>query len=388
VVTPAHDRPLGHRRPAGGPLILAALRTHGRLTQVELADRTGLTPAAVSVLVRELAGQGRVDIARTTRTGRSANAITLSRRSGVVVGIDIGHSHIAVASSDLAHQILDERSAEFSTGGSRDGTVELAVQLVLDSLAAGGATPDELLGIGLGIPGPLWEKDREVTAGTILPDWVGTHPAELFEHAFPGVPVTADNDSNLGALGERYWGAGLDAGDLIYIKLSTGVGAGLILNGAIHRGSGGTAGEIGHLQVDPDGLLCACGNRGCLETVLGLPYLLRALTRPDEEQPTLAEVAARAADDDPFTLAALRYAGNALGTVLAGLSTTLSPSLVVVGGRCLELGDHLTDIVLERARSLVLPALSDSIHLKPGMLGNRAELLGALTVAYAGAVPR
>lgn len=384
----SHDRPQGRRRPAGGPLITAALRAHGRLTQVELADHTGLTPAAVSILVRELAAQGTVDIARTTRTGRSANAVTLSRSTGIVVGIDIGHSHIAVASSDLAHHILDERSADFSTGGSREATVELAVQLVSDSLTAAGASTGELLGIGLGIPGPLWEKNHEVTAGTILPDWVGTHPAEIFRHAFPGVPVTADNDANLGALGERFWGAGIDADDLIYIKLSTGVGAGLILNDGIYRGSSGTAGEIGHLQVDSNGLLCACGHNGCLETVLGLPYLLHALTRPEDAPPTLAEVAARAADGDAHTLSALTRAGNALGTVLAGLTTTLSPSLVVVGGRCLEMGDHLVDTALARARSLVLPALSDNIQLRPGQLGNRAELLGALTVAYTNAVPR
>ena len=154
----------------------------------------------------------------------------------------------------------------------------MAAELVVETLADAGVARETVIGAGMGLPGPIDQGDGTVGSSAILPGWIGmTAAAELRRRL--DIPVMVDNDANLGALAEAAFGAGRDAGDLIYLKISSGIGAGLILNGRLYRGSAGLAGELGHVLVNPDGIVCRCGNRGCLETVAATGALVDLLRR-------------------------------------------------------------------------------------------------------------
>ena len=383
-MTPGNPTTRSRRLP-GGPAVLAALQRRGPLTQVALAAETGLTEASISFLVRDLSAADVLAVARTVREGRPSNLVSLTRAVGVVAGIDLGHRHIAVAVADFARTVLAEEWVELDDERPRSEITERTIGQLERVIRRAGVVDGDLTAIGLGLPGPLAEDHRQVVAGTILPDWVGYQPAQFLQQRYPGIPVLVDNDANLGALGEHQWGAGQGYDDLLYVKLSTGVGAGLIFGGNIFRGWKGTAGEIGHLQVAPYGQRCACGHYGCLETVLGLGHLLPRLRRPGEAVPGMSTIADRLAAGDDETVHELTRAAQALGDVLAVLITTLSPRMVIVGGTALELGPLLLSVARERARERVLPALIQEVRLVTGRLDHRAELLGALSAAAAAA---
>ena len=191
------------------------------------------------------------------------------------MGLDIGHQHIRVAVCDLSGKpVLDDWSpAEVDHAPVE--SLDLAHELVRDALASAGVDRDRLLGVGMGLAAPINKLTGELEANGILPGWHGIRPAEEMERRL-GFPVQLENDANVGALGEKVFGAARGVDDLIYVRLSAGVGAGLILDGRPYHGVRGVAGEIGHVLADPNGLICRCGNRGCLETVAS-PVAVAAL---------------------------------------------------------------------------------------------------------------
>ncbi|MFE0423663.1 ROK family protein, partial [Streptomyces sp. NPDC058953] len=245
--------------------VVRAVRMAGSLTQAEIARSTGLSAATVSNIVRELKESGTVEVTPTSAGGRRARSISLSGDAGVVVGVDFGHTHLRVAVADLAHQVLAEDSAPLDVDSSAGTGFDLAERMVTGLIAGTGTDPAKVLGVGLGVPGPIDGESGVIGPTSMLPGWVGSNPGKEMSERL-GVPVHVDNDANLGALGELVWGAARGVGDLAYIKVAGGVGAGLVMGGRIYRGPGGTAGEIGHLTLDESGPVCRCGNRGCLDT--------------------------------------------------------------------------------------------------------------------------
>jgi predicted NBD/HSP70 family sugar kinase len=191
------------------------------------------------------------------------------------------------------------------------------------------------------------------------------------------VPVHIDNDANLGALAESVLGAGRDAREMVYVMLSSGIGAGLVLGGRLHRGSRGTAGEIGHVLVNEQGALCRCGNRGCLETYAGVGALLELL-RPAHGELTVERMLELAADGDPACRRALADAARTVGQVLAALCNQLNPDRVVVGGTLSPAAELLLEPMRDMVHRYSIPAAADDAQIVQGALGERAELLGAL----------
>jgi predicted NBD/HSP70 family sugar kinase len=203
-----------------------------------------------------------------------------------------------------------------------------------------------------------------------------------------GLSVHVDNDANLGALAELYWGAGRGADDLVYLKVATGVGAGLVFDGHLYYGAGGTAGEIGHMTTDESGPLCRCGNRGCLETFAGAPAIVELLRSSLGEELSITEIAARADGDDAGCRRAMADAGRHIGHALADVCNLFNPERIVVGGTlgqsCRTLRDAMGDAVRERA----IRSAADDVEIVPGVLGERAEVLGAVALFLGRAEPR
>ncbi|HEY6740473.1 MAG TPA: ROK family transcriptional regulator, partial [Actinopolymorphaceae bacterium] len=260
-------------RAANVQRVVDAVRRHGVLSQAEIARRTGLSPASVSNIVRELVGARIVEASRGVRSGRRAQVVRMRADDGLVLGLDFGHRHVRVALADLHHTVLAERREVCDVGAAEVGAFAVAEKLVQDVLNDAQRDRSDLRAAGVGLPAPLPADGSALASWPILPGWGTIDPRQHLGRRL-GVPVYADNDANLGARGELFFGAGRGVANLAYVKAATGLGAGLVVEGRIYRGHGGSAGEIGHLTIDETGPICSCGNRGCLETLVGGPYLL------------------------------------------------------------------------------------------------------------------
>lgn len=359
--------------------VVRAVRMAGSLTQAEIARTTGLSAATVSNIVRELKDAGTVEVTPTSSGGRRARAVSLSADAGIVVGVDFGHSHLRVAVGNLAHTVLAEEAEPIDVDASADQGFDRAEQLVRRLVGQSGVSPAKVIGIGLGVPGPIDMETGVLGSTAILPGWVGTNPRDELA-ARMGVPVYVDNDANLGALGEQVWGAGHGAHDLAYIKVASGVGAGLVINGRIYRGPGGTAGEIGHITLDESGPVCRCGNRGCLETFTAARYVLPLLHSSHGTDLTMARVVRLAAEGDPGCRRVVADIGRHIGSGVASLCNLLNPSRVVLGGDLAEAGDLVLGPVRDSVARYAIPSAARQLKVLPGELDSRAEVLGALAL--------
>jgi predicted NBD/HSP70 family sugar kinase/biotin operon repressor len=364
--------------------VIESLRELGVASRAELARATGLSPATVSTLVGELVEAGIV-VDAPERTGRRSHGgrppalIALDPSGGVALGIDFGKRHLAVAVAALNHEILAERWREmhedYDARTGMDGAAKLAAQ----ALEHAGVAPDRVLGVGLGLAGPIHRSTGTIGSSAILPGWTGVQVAEEMGNRL-ALPVHVDNDANLGALAEFHWGAGRDASTLVYLKLATGIGAGLVIGGRLFHGAGGTAGEIGHTTIDEAGPICRCGNRGCLEMIAAAPAVVDLLRATRSEDLTIERVVELAADGDPGCQRAISDAGRHTGQAVANLCNLFNPERIVVGGSMGAAGEVLLGPMRDAVRRRVIPSAAEDVEIVPGVLGDRAELLGAVAL--------
>ncbi|MEV4501993.1 ROK family transcriptional regulator [Streptomyces klenkii] len=359
--------------------VVRAVRTAGSLTQAEIARTTGLSAATVSNIVRELKEGGTVEVTPTSSGGRRARSVSLSGDAGVVVGVDFGHTHLRVAVGNLAQRVLAEDAEPLDVDASAAQGLDRAEQLVRRLIDDAGIDPGKIIGVGLGVPGPIDVETGTLGSTAILPGWAGTNPRDELA-ARLSVPVHVDNDANLGALGELVWGAGRGAADLAYIKVASGVGAGLVINGQIYRGPGGTAGEIGHITLDESGPVCRCGNRGCLETFTAARYVLPLLHSAHGADLTVARMVQLAREGDPGCRRVISDVGRHIGSGVANLCNLLNPRRVVLGGDLAPSGELVLAPIRESVSRYAIPSAARQLEVVPGALGGRAEVLGALAL--------
>ncbi|WP_436522120.1 ROK family protein [Actinoplanes sp. HUAS TT8] len=349
-------------------LIFAAVREAGRISRAELAKRTGMARMTITGLVAELIEAGLLAetgaAADGSRPGRPARLLTLGERAGVVVGAVVGGDGIRIAVADLSGRILDERR---HPGGD---PAELA-----DLLAA--CTSQRVWSIVVGLSAPL--LNGVVQPGTVLPGWAGHEPARELT-ARLGHRVTVRNGADLCVIGEVAHGVAAGRRDVCYLRVSTGIGCGLMLAGHVHPGASGVAGELGHVQVDETGALCRCGNRGCLETIAAPREILAALAVTYGE-PLTAERAVELSRHDATVERIMADAGRMVGRVLADLANTVNPELVVLDGPLIEEGGPVLAGVREAIRRYAQPEVAESTEIRITGLGGRAGLLGAVTLA-------
>ncbi|UQX03582.1 ROK family transcriptional regulator [Streptomyces sp. RerS4] len=359
--------------------VVRAVRLAGSLTQAEIARTTGLSAATVSNIVRELKDGGTVEVTDTSAGGRRARSVSLSGDAGIVIGVDFGHTHLRVAVGNLAHQVLAEESEPLDVDASWVDGFDRAEALVGRLIEGIGVGRDKVIGVGLGVPGPIDVESGTLGSTAILPGWAGINPRQELSQRL-GVPVYVDNDANLGALGELVWGSGRGVKDLAYIKVASGVGAGLVINGQIYRGPGGTAGEIGHITLDESGPVCRCGNRGCLETFAAARYVLPLLQGSHGPELTMEGVVELAREGDPGCRRVVTDVGRHIGSGVASLCNLLNPSRVVLGGSLAEAGELVLAPIRESVGRYAIPSAARQLSVLTGSLGSRAEVLGALAL--------
>src|SRR5438270_5464130 len=285
-------------------LLLNLIWKERQVSRAELARRTGLSPSTVSAIVGDLERSGLVQSTGEglSRGGRRPTLLGFHDDAFFIIGVELGASHVLVTLTNLRGQVRVARHGAHAVQGDPAGALALVREFIDDCLRAERVARRRLIGIGVAVPSPVHPNAPGRLSHVILPAWSGYDVQAHLAGAY-NVPVFVDNDANLGALAEGWWGAGRSGDDLTYIKIATGIGAGFVIHGEVYRGAGGTAGEIGHLAVDPSGPRCMCGLNGCLAMFIGSQAVrARAKERMTGERgrlPTIADIVKSARNGDP-----------------------------------------------------------------------------------------
>jgi len=370
--------------------VLDAIRHSNGLSRSDVAHRTGLGRAVVAQRVGELVERGLVtdEAPGPSRGGRPARQLVLNAAAGRLLVADLGATSADIALTDLGGTVLAHRAEPCDIGEGPDAILGL-VEAHFDELLQG--DPGPLWGIGIGVPGPVEFRTARPVSPPIMPGWDGYAIRERFATRY-GAPVWVDNDVNVMALGE--WRSGIAAGhaNVIFVKIGTGIGAGLISDGQLHRGAQGAAGDVGHIQVlDDPAVVCRCGNIGCLEAAAGggalgriatemaarggHPWLARVLERAGAV--TARDVADAARRGEPGSVELLQRSGRLVGSMLAGLVNFFNPSLIVIGGGVADAGDLLLAAIRETVYRRSLPLATRELVIQRSSLGSFAGVTGA-----------
>jgi glucokinase-like ROK family protein len=364
-------------------------------SRVEIARRMGLTRAAVTAIVNDLMQTGIIREAGgiNVHSGRPPVVLEIDPTRGFVVGIDFGATHLTILIADLGAHILEEAEIPININDGPTACIDQADHLLRELLVKAGRELTDINAIGVGVPGPIVSDAGMVLAPPIMPGW-DRFPIRDTLVKMWGCPVSLSNDSELGALGEWAAGAGRGEQNLAYIKIGTGIGAGLLLEGQIYRGVTGSAGEIGHLTIEENGPLCACGNHGCLEAIAGgraIAQQAREIAQKDQrtelanikpiESITARDVASAARLGDLAAQQILNRAGTYVGIAIAGVVNMFNPGMVIIGGGVAQSGDILLEPIRLAVQRRSLPAATRAVRITTAMLGRRSSSMGAIIQA-------
>jgi glucokinase-like ROK family protein len=364
------------------------------ISRTGLSEKMGLTRAAVTGIVNDLITNGIIleTENRATSSGRPPVVLEINPDLGLVAAIDMGARHLSVALGDFSARILEETETAFRIESGPAECLQQADCILKELIQKRGLSTTDLAAIGMGVPGPVIADKGTVMAPPIMPGWDRYPIRSALENKW-GTAVTLNNDAELGALGEWAYGAGRGEKNLAFIKVGSGIGAGLIINQQIYVGTTGSAGEIGHLTVDENGPPCACGNHGCLEAFAGghaIAYQARnlaasgkrtLLSEIDIDSITARDVGEAARRGDLAAQAILKRSGTFIGIAIAGLINLINPSTVVIGGGVAQVGDLLTGPIRQAVHERSLRASEHSVRITAAMLGRRSSLIGALVQA-------
>lgn len=367
------------RGPLSAGHVLQMIRA-GETSRAEIARATGLARSTVSQRVGALLELGLVveeGDARSTG-GRPATRLRLNRSGGVVLAADLGAHHDRLTVSDLAGEVLAEETAQRSIADGPIAILGWVRDTFLALLARLGLGVGAVLGVGIGVPGPVEFAAGRAVKPPIMPGWHGIAIPQHFADALPGVDVLVDNDVNIMAVGEYRTGWRTRVGDLLYVKVATGIGAGIIAGGRLQRGAKGAAGDIGHIRAsEHTDAVCACGNAGCIEAVASGSALARRLRALGHDTATSRDVVELVNHGNADAVRLVREAGRLLGEVLASAINLLNPSVLVIGGDLAKAEQHLFAGVREAIyrRSTILA--TGDLEIVPSDLGDRAGVIGA-----------
>jgi glucokinase-like ROK family protein len=376
------------------------------ISRVEIAHRINLTRAAVTAIVNDLLTTGivRESETRTVQSGRPPVVLEVNPERGYVVGIDFGATHLNLLLADLSSRILEETEILIDIQRGPDECLAEADARVRELLARAGIGLQDVLAFGVDVPGPIVSEAGMVVAPPIMPGWDRYPIRDALEKKW-GQRVSINNDAEMGVLGEWASGAGRGERDLVFIKVGTGIGAGLLIDGQIYRGVTGSAGEIGHLTIEENGPLCACGNHGCLEAIAGGRAIAQQAqeavqkgqrtslsTITPMESISARDVAEAARRGDLLSQQILTRAGTYIGIAIAGLVNMFNPGMIIIGGGVALTGDILLEPIRQAVQRRSLPAATRIVRITTSMMGRRSSSMGAviqaITIALRHAVDR
>src|SRR6478735_38100 len=366
------------------PVSLAAgdlfqlLRDGGGRTRAELADVTGLARSTIAARVEELIASGLVAAAGEARSsgGRPPTRFAFDPHSRVVLAADLGATHATLAVTDLGAAVIGELAEPIQIADGPDLVLTRLWASFGAILAGAGRTADDVAGVGIGVPGPVEFATGRPTNPPIMPGWDG-FDIPAFVRRYVDAPVLVDNDVNLMALGEFDEGW-REVRHLLFVKVATGIGAGIVADGRLNRGAQGSAGDLGHVQVPGEHHEeCTCGNVGCLEALAAGPAIAARLRARGLEAHSTADVVDLVRAGNSAALQEVRQAGREIGGVLATCVNLLNPSVIVIGGRLADAGEHLLAGVREVVYHRSPPLATQHLRISPSHTGSRAGVRGA-----------
>ncbi|HEU5128006.1 MAG TPA: ROK family protein [Glycomyces sp.] len=364
--------------PAGAGTLLRLLRDGVPRTRSELASLTGLARSTVTGRVEALLASRLIAPSGETAStgGRPPATFAFNPSARIVLGADLGATHARLAVTDLAGTVLAEGNADLDIALGPEAVLDWAIDHGRKLLEEVGRTEADLLGIGVGLPGPVEHSTGRAVNPPIMPGWDGFDVPDYVSRRIP-VPVLVDNDVNIMALGEHF-AAWPDSEHLLFIKAATGIGCGIIAGGRVYRGAQGAAGDMGHIKVAGAGdAHCRCGNTGCLEAVASGAAIAAALTEQGVAAGGSLDVVELARSGSVPALRGIRQAGRDIGEVLAGAVNFFNPSIIVIGGSLALAGDHLIAGVREVIYQRSLPLATRHLRIAAARTGEAGGAIGA-----------
>lgn len=374
--------------------VLDAIRRTDRISRVEVAEQTGLTPQTVSNIVRRLleeelvleAGRG------SSRGGKPATLLRLNATAYYAVGMHIDPANTTLVVTDLRGRVIARVRRRTPSAQGPTRMIGSLVGAVRQIVARSQVPPDRILGIGVATPGPIDAGGGFVVDPPNLPGWRTVPLREELEEG-TGLPVIIDNDATAATVGERWAGGEQRAADMAFVYIGTGIGGGLVLGGQIYRGTSWNAGELGHISVDPYGVPCPCGSRGCLETYLA-PHAVAAdaARRRGQETGELAMGSARAVDSyrqvcrdaqagEENALAAVHAAGARLGQAAVALLNVVDVPLIVLGGWGIShIGPSYATALAEAAEERTIARAVRKVRVETSLIGEDVGAIGAASL--------
>jgi predicted NBD/HSP70 family sugar kinase len=324
--------------------IVRALSQWGPMSAREIGQSTGLAKSTVSTALNELRRAGmvvdNVESARSTGVGRPATTVSLNPEVGTCVGLLIGAEHMQLIVADVSHAVLADRTIYPDPDFSAAEAARMAASMLDEAYEANGLSRDTLIGVGMALAGPVNPQDGKLLRAGGMPDWAGIDIRATFEPALQQ-SVIADNESNCSAVAEMTWGAAVGSDDFILFTLDKGVGGAIVAHGHVITGIAGGAGEFGHMSINPEGPLCRCGNRGCLEVYASLREPLAIAAQRYGRPMTIADLVLKAQQGDVGCLRLIEDTAAIAGRGLGMIGSALNPPLIVVGGRLATAGEML-----------------------------------------------
>jgi len=377
--------------------VVTAIRRRGPLSRSDLSEHLDYSRASVTGIVGRMidarilaeAGEGK------SAGGRRPYLLDINPRLGYVVGVDIGATSLDIALADFRGGILERAGEAADVRGRPEAFLDRVAALIGELLDRRGAAAGEVVGIGVGVPGPVEFSSGVLIAPPLMPLWEGFPIRRYLRGYFPSARVAVDNDVNIMARGEHQAGAGRDMDNFLFIKIGTGIGCGIISHGEVYRGADGAAGDVGHICVDYNGPVCHCGNQGCLEIMTAGPAIAaEALARAESgDSPFLAarlaergaltaiDVGDAAAAGDRAAMEIVRRSGRMVGGVLATLVNFYNPEAVFIGGGVAHIGNGLLSAVRQATLRRATALSTRHLRVEYSPLGEDAGVIGGIWLA-------
>ena len=368
----------------------------GPISRAQLIEALNSSRGKISTEVTRLIEKGLLAEGGLAESegGRRSSLLVIPPSAGLIAAVDIGATSIDVALTTLGSELVAHEGEPADIREGPLSALERVKTLLSELIDEQAASSEDVVAIGVGVPGPVEQASGLLTVPPIMPDWDRFPIRGAFAGEY-AAPVFVDNDVNVMALGEHWGGVAKDVDDMIFVKIGTGIGSGLIVGGHLHRGAQGCAGDFGHICVDPDGPLCSCGNTGCLEAMAAAPAIVlqaERCAREGESPPLLAllqekgelsmkDVGEAARRGDYCALTIIRRSGRLIGQTLASAVNVLNPSMIVIGGGVSRVGNTLLAEVRSAVYQRSLPLATRNLPIVMSELGDLAGVMGASVMA-------
>jgi glucokinase-like ROK family protein len=344
-------------------IVLNHIRKHSPISRARIAEMTGLTKATVSSLVNELIESHLTyEIgAGASSGGRKPMMLLFNSTAGYAVGVDLGVNYIYAALSDLNGALVEDYRIRHDNT-SQDQVISDLKACIREVIARAPKNAYGIVGIGIGIPGISDEKGNVLFAPNLR--WENVPLQQIIEAEF-NIPVVIDNEANAGAVGEKQFGAGKSASNLVYISIGSGIGTGIIIRNELYRGSSGFSGEIGHMSIEHDGLKCVCGNKGCWELYASEKALLNKAHHVfGDFKLTIEQLLNMADEGNQKAIELFEQLGKYLSVGVVNIINSLNPEMIIIGGRLAEAEQWLSKPLLECMNERSLPYPRDQLHVQ------------------------